>query len=199
MSSKAFTEGTEHGGLTTDFEIKILICCMVNHISENITQQELTKILLETELVNYFELASAISELLSAKHISLDENNCLQLGELGLRTASEFEKSLPKSVRVKCYKSADRFLHYRRIENEIDINYSKVDDGWEFSLEIKDQTSSLFSCKMFIPTEKDCRQLKERIYNSPTHIYKGLLAVLMGSKYEMTDYLNEEENLHTGE
>ena len=50
--------------LTTSTEIRILLCYLIQHAGTPLAQGELETALLGEELVNYFELASNLSDLL---------------------------------------------------------------------------------------------------------------------------------------
>ena len=64
MAGNAFTAGVKPGGLTTSTEIRILLCYLIQHAGTPLSQGELETALLGEELVNYFELASNLSDLL---------------------------------------------------------------------------------------------------------------------------------------
>ena len=84
MAFNAFVGGIQPGGLTNDFEVKILICFLLDSLKKNspgaalsdgeqpgLSFDELNEIFQETGLVNYFEFAESMSELekLSLIHI----------------------------------------------------------------------------------------------------------------------------------
>ena len=64
MAGNAFTAGVKPGGLTTSTEIRILLCYLIQHAGTPLSQGELETALLGEEHVNYFELASNLSDLL---------------------------------------------------------------------------------------------------------------------------------------
>lgn len=194
MHPSAFTQGIDHGGLTTDFEVKILLCCLVGHLKKPVTKEELNKILMATELVNYFEAADACSELQSTGQLLLNSRDgSLSLSPLGEKTVEEFEKSLPLSVREKCYAAADEYVLQRRRKEEIFIDYHQAPDGYQFTVIMKDYGTDLIDLTLFLPTEQECKAIRHRIYEEPSHIYKGLLAVLTGSSGELEEYIKEQQ------
>ncbi|MEG1870187.1 MAG: DUF4364 family protein [Oscillospiraceae bacterium] len=192
MQHDAFVAGVQHGGLTSEFEVKIFLCYLLHHIELPLTFDQLSEILLQTSLVNYFEVTNAFSELKKSGHLLINKDQTLGITEKGIRTAVEFEKSIPKSVREKCLAATREYLQRRKRMEEIEINYHSVSDGYLFHVVMKDYGSDLVDMKLFLPTREDCVNVQERMYENPTAVYKGLLAVMMGSKDGIIEYLAEQ-------
>ena len=66
LDLNAFTAGVEPGGLTHGYEIKILVCYLLEQIGTGMTFTQISDALLHRSLVNYFELANALN-------VSLDQ------------------------------------------------------------------------------------------------------------------------------
>ena len=77
MENDTFTVGIDHGGLTTDFEIRMLVCWLLNKTKANINLTLLNEALASYALVNYFELSRAISDLKNSGHITEDNNGII--------------------------------------------------------------------------------------------------------------------------
>ena len=73
MENMALTAGVQLGGLTDRTEIKILLCYLMAELKQPITQNQLIECVCGQELVNYFEMQSALQHLLDQKLIKEDE------------------------------------------------------------------------------------------------------------------------------
>ena len=71
-----------------------------------------------------------------------------------------------------------RLLEKRQQENKVRVK--KVGDGYEITLTITDIGSDLMSLTLFLPTEKECEQVRRRFLNDPALLYKGTMALLTG-------------------
>ena len=60
--AEAFTGGVKPGGLTSNTEIRILLCYLIKTAGP-VTRDAMQGALLQEELVNYFEFADALCEL----------------------------------------------------------------------------------------------------------------------------------------
>ena len=90
MQSEAFMAGVIPGAPNTDYEVRILICWLLREIGTPVTPEQLNTALTGEGLVNYFELAGAIGQLVSTGHLteSFEEHHdrkvhLLSLSELG--------------------------------------------------------------------------------------------------------------------
>ena len=109
MDFDAFDQGIELGGLRNREEIRLLICYLLKTLDKPIEQARLNDAVLENGLANYFEINSAISELLSNACIDTvleDDEECLVILPRGREIAENLETSLPKTVRERAVNSA---------------------------------------------------------------------------------------------
>ena len=110
---EGFRAGVEPGGLTTDYEIKILICHVLKHIERPMPVSALIELFVGEGIGNYFEAASAAAALVKSGHIAIggcEGEKCYTLTDLGESAAGTFEKTLPLSVREKAVDAANRYF-----------------------------------------------------------------------------------------
>ena len=196
MNFNAFVGGIEPGGLTNDFEVKILICFLLKKIEQPLSFDQVNEILQKTGFVNYFAFVEAVSELQKTEHVLLttDENGqeVFQLSEIGEAMAQTFHHTLPLTVREKTVESARALIQMQKQLEEIDVRYHAVNDGYMLTMQMKDIGSDLMDLSVFVPTEDECVEIRERIYADPLLLYKTVLSVMLGS-YEEGKQLFEEK------
>ncbi len=196
MNFNAFVGGIEPGGLTNDFEVKILICFLLKKIEQPLSFDQVNEILQKTGFVNYFEFVEAVSELQKTEHVllTLDENGqeIFSLSEIGEAMAQTFHHTLPLTVREKTVESARALIQMQKQLEETEVSYHTVDDGYILTMKLKDIGSDLMNLSVFVPSEDECVEIRERIYADPLLLYKTLLAVMMGD-YQEGKQLFEEK------
>ncbi len=197
--SDVFRAGVEPGGLTTDYELKMLICYILYHIDRPMPVGALIEVFVEEGIGNYFETASAASNLVKNGHLAIEtsENNqrCYVVTPLGASAAETFEKDLPLSVRDKALEAAQRYfiMQERRAQNTTEIK--KVEDGYLLILTIKDVGSDLLKLTILLPDLTSCEQIKERFLSDPIVVYKGVVALLTGNYDSVGSLLDNPENI----
>lgn len=197
MAFNAFVGGIQPGGLTNDFEVKILICFLLDSLKKNspgaalsdgeqpgLSFDELNEIFQETGLVNYFEFAESMSELKKTEHIRRQmtpdgEKEIFVITEVGSITAQTFQKTLPLTVREKTLETARHLTEVQKCMDEVDVNYHPVSDGYILQLTIRDIGSDLLNLNVFLPTEEECILVKEHIQNDPAEVYSRILTALI--------------------
>ena len=197
MAFNAFVGGIQPGGLTNDFEVKILICFLLDSLKKNspgaalsdgeqpgLSFDELNEIFQETGLVNYFEFAESMSELEKTEHIRRQmtpdgEKEIFVITEVGSITAQTFQKTLPLTVREKTLETARHLTEVQKCMDEVDVNYHPVSDGYILQLTIRDIGSDLLNLNVFLPTKEECILVKAHIQNDPAEVYSRILTALI--------------------
>ena len=182
MEHEAFVGGIKKGGLTSGFEIKVLICYLIHALDMPVTFEQLYDAICEN--VNYFEYANAVGELTQAGSIILEdtdnEKGTFKLTDSGIRTAQEFSRSVPLSVRDDALDTANRKIRGKKLREENTVTYRKVEDGYALTMTIKDIGTDLLSLTVFLPTEKECIQTEQRFREDPLRVYRGVISLLVG-------------------
>ncbi|MBQ5326688.1 MAG: DUF4364 family protein, partial [Oscillospiraceae bacterium] len=128
MENSALTAGVRVGGLTDRTEIKILLCYLLSELKQPITQNQLIECVCGQELVNYFEMQSALQHLLDNKLIKEDENGYSILPE-GKDIARQLESVVSTTVKRYAYTMAVNILQYESLKKQHKIKISPVEGG----------------------------------------------------------------------
>ncbi len=189
MSYDAFTSGVEPGGLTDTNQIKILICYMLSSVASGLASKDITEMLAQDGLVNYFESAQAVAELEQLGHIKLCGGLCV-ISDSGRSIAGELETALPISVREKAVAGA---LRAERIYQNAKDNRAVISDspdGYEVTCEVYDRMHLLMSTVITVPDRLQAQVIKDRFMKNPTFIYSSTLALYTASKDDVADIVS---------
>jgi len=182
MSFNAFVGGVQPGGLTNDFEVKLLVCYLLDSLKQPLLFEQLGEIFQNTGLVNYFEFVEAVSELERTGQLTSsiqDGQQQLALTESGTVTAQTFYKTIPKSAREKALEEAKRLMEIQRCMDKVEITFAPAADGWTLRVVLRDIGSDLLDMSVFLPTEGECLRVKQQIESDPTSFYSRVLGLLM--------------------
>lgn len=196
MNQGVFTEGIEHGGLTTDYEIRILICWLLHKMKMPVTSSQLSSALLGESLVNYFEVTCALGELLSSGHLTEvkadGQQGYVSVTELGRKTAETFYKSIPRTVREKALDALSQCVLQERFAKENRAEIVETNDGFRLELSLNDVGNDLMSVSLYAPTREVCEMMKKNFISDPTVLYRAVLSVLMGSTDSAIEFIGHE-------
>ena len=184
MAYNAFVGGIAPGGLTSDLEVKLLICYLLDSIGHPLSFDTLNEVFQNTGLVNYFEFAESLSELQKTGHVttelSPEGEEVFAVTESGVVMAQTFEKMVPLSAREKALGELRRLTEAQRCMDKVEITQSPAPDGYILQVVMKDIGSDLLDLKVFLPSSEECLQAKERIEEDPSGFYEALLKGLLG-------------------
>ena len=182
MDSEIFRAGVRPGAPNTGDEIKLLLCYVLSEVNERMSFAQLNESLQEHELVNYFELISALDSLEATGHITASEKDggdAYVITGLGRSTAATIETMLSKALRDRASKAAKRLLKRERRRREVLAEITELKKGCEVKLAFP-RGESLLAMTVFCPTLEEARLVRKRFLNDPAFIYKGTLALLTG-------------------
>lgn len=189
-----FRGGVEPGGLTADFEIKMLICYLLSVLDKPVPVSILLETFVKEGIGNYFEAASAASGLVKTGHLAIEKaegERCYTITELGQKTAKALGGDLPLVVRDKALTAARYGMQIRENRAKNRVTIKKVPDGYLLTMTITDIGSDLLSTTILVPDKKTCKKIAERFVEDPLLFYKGIVAVLTGN-FEAVGPLTEE-------
>ena len=178
----AFAGDIALGGLRNMSEIKILVCYMLSRLQEPISRSQLCDCLLETGLVNFFDLNEAIDDLLKQKMIQEEEyldKTCLTATEVGKEHAKTLEKSLTFTLRERSVNAALKILARAKAERETDTDVIKTETGYVTSLAIDVLGEKFFSITLFVFDNLQAELLRERFLGNPSDVYSTVVDCLM--------------------
>ena len=177
----AFTAGIQPGGLTNDFEVQVFVCYLLTHINGPVSFSQLSEIVQTDGMVNYFEFASAVSQLkeLGKLDVTIQENGeeAFSLTDTGIATAKAFEHSVPKTIREKGVEASGAFFSNKRIMEENYVEIEEVSDGYRITLIVSDVGTDLMRLTLFAPDLKQCESIRDAFLKNPVIAYQSILGI----------------------
>lgn len=178
MAGNAFTAGVKPGGLTTSTEIRILLCYLLQQAGAPLPRREIESALLGEELVNYFELASNLSELCEQGFLREEEGG-YTVEPAGAEIADMLADDVPRSVReaaVRAALSARRFA-YKEAQHRVEI-VPAGDGGFTVRCSLRDMDSEVFGFSLYVPDRMTAQLTREKFIENGDGIYRLMLAAL---------------------
>ena len=115
----AFTGGVRPDGLKNKSDIKVLVCFLLRHCTQQLSRKEMTDIFLDKGLANYFEVSDAISSLV--RHENIMENTgdgTLMITESGRVIADTLYDALPLTIREKSLDAMSKLINRRHVSKQ---------------------------------------------------------------------------------
>ena len=163
-------------------ENKLLVLYTLQRLNRLISNSQLTEILLQNNLINYFTLQQCISELDDSHFIHYDkvnEKNLLEITKEGENVLSFFKDRIsPGKIDV-----IDNYIKEKiqAIKKELTIQGDYIPtDKDTFLVELKafEESSLLMNLKIAVPNKKQAISLCAKWKNDPSKIYNSIISLL---------------------
>lgn len=192
MDNNAITAGVRVGGLTDRTEIKILLCYLLAELKQPITQNQLIECVCGQELVNYFEMQSALQHLLDNNFIKEDENGFSIMPE-GKDIARQLESVVSSTVKRYAYTMALNILQYEALKKQHKVTISPVDGGgYNLHCSIEDDDFTIFSIDILMPDEKSAEYAGQQFILKGQDMFKCMLGIMTDTPAMYKDFLNKD-------
>lgn len=178
MNNENIIAGVGVGGLTDKYDVKILICYLINSIDRPITKEQLDYVMHVGQFVNYFSFCSAYSELLDSGHIE-EINGLIILNELGITTTKKLHTNLPLSLRDNIVEAALGLFASIKYQRENEATIESYKNGYLVKCIIHDTDFDLLSFEIYAPDILQAEKIKEKFWNDPGKLYKNLIEYLI--------------------
>lgn len=182
MNDDVMIAGVGVGGMKDKYEIKILICYLLNNFNKPLTRDEINYIFQDEQIVNYFAFSEAFNELLKSGHIapvSFEGKSCFEIRELGIDTAKTLTSSLPQSVRDKVIASAMELFARIKLERENEVKITPSGNGFKVKLIIHESDFDIMQLELYAPDTVQAERIKENFLKDPIKLYRSIMGNLI--------------------
>ncbi|AHM56894.1 hypothetical protein EAL2_c15990 [Peptoclostridium acidaminophilum DSM 3953] len=162
---------------------KLLILYIFKSIDFGLTNSQLTQIIMETELMNYFLFKQYIAELTENALVTEDSNSNNQRYNIttkGMQTLNYFISRIPYATREKIdfylLQSKDRLVK----DTQIKSNFKKISEH-EYAVELSviENNASLIDLSISLPSNKQARLICENWKKNANSLYGDILQLLI--------------------
>ena len=193
MAFDTFDEGIVPGGMRSKYEIRILICYLLNSIKEPVSKEIIVDSICEESLANYFETSSCFDDLIEKGNIieegSDGDIKTYTVSENGVMIANQLDTILAYTVKEKAYDCAINLLAQKKKERENSVEIVKTEKGYNVNCKISGGNLDLLSFSIFAPDMPQAQIIKKNFYENPTTFYKVILAMLTQNKESVGEAL----------
>jgi len=189
-----FLQNVKKGGPTSIFDIKVMLCYLLNTLNKPISAENLLNVMLSQELVNYFEYESAMAELCDGGQVEKfthDGEDFYKISEQGASIVVELESSLALSLKSRVVEAAVKLLAYRQNEKENRAEIKAVDGGYNLVIEIPGEPQPLCKIELFFPERLQAQMARDGFLNDPTLTYTALLSAVTGDRTTLITALDK--------
>lgn len=181
MANDAFSSGVAPGGLKDRADIKLMVCYLLKTFNKPLTRIQINEILQLHGIANYFEINSAVSELVLADQLISElvgDDEVITITEKARLDVEIIERDLPRSLREKAINSALKVTTRDRIKKESHVQVVPYDDGYHVTFTVNDMATELLKITVYVTDESQIEIVKNNFYNNAVDIYSNVISSL---------------------
>lgn len=166
-------------------QAKIFILYILSNIGEPQEFTTVNDLILQDGLINYFDFASAFSELLESGQIGTvpdaeSGEPLYAITEQGRAVLEMYEHEMSPDVKDKAFRHAMRMLAFKRDGVTQKAVVTETEGGWMLDCRIAEKEKTLMSASVFLNDRAYAEQLKVNFEEHAEIVYQGLLSLLSG-------------------
>ena len=171
--------------LTEKNDIKIFILYLMRNIGYPLDFSNITDIVLQDEVVKYFDFAECFAELIETGNIAEEKDSdgetLYSITEQGKTVADDLQSDLFMMIRERSLKSALRLLSFKKRGSFVKCESTPLEDGaFLLSCRIVESKEEVMNVTLKVEDKKQLDVMMHNFKERPEAVYKGLMTLLTG-------------------
>lgn len=165
-------------------DVKVLILFVMSRVNYPVTIQQIYELCYQDECLSYFDVCTAVPEMVQSQHLKVVDNDCYEITEKGKADGSLTQDSIAFSVRQRAENAVARFNRQIRRSSFVKTQVLPRENG-DFSviLSLDDEMGNLMTLELMAPDQRQAVRLG-RLFEKKAEIIYNLT---------MTELLDEED------
>ncbi len=165
-------------------DVKVLILYVMSQVNYPVTVQQIYELAYQDDCLSYFDVCTAVPEMVKTTHLKEVENNCYEITEKGRADCSLTQDSIAFSVRRRAENAVARFNRQIRRSSFVKTQIISRESGeCSVIMSLDDEVGNLMTLELMAPNQRQAVRLS-RLFEKKAEIIYNLT---------MTELLEEEE------
>lgn len=167
-------------------DVKVLILFVMARVGYPVSMQQIYELCFQDDCLSYFDVCTAIPEMVASNHLQPVEKDCYEITEKGKETAKLVEDSIAFTVRQRAENAVDRFNRQVRRSSFVKTKITQRENG-DFSvvMSLDDEVGNLMTLELVAPNQRQAVRLSRLMEKKAEMVYD----------LAMTELLDDEEDV----
>ena len=164
-------------------DVKILILFVSARVQYPMTAQEVYELCYQDECLSYFDVCTALPEMVASGHMTQSEDERYTITEKGRADGKLTEDSLAFSVRQRAENAIDKFNRQLRRQSFVKTQAVPRDNG-EYSvvMTLDDETGNLMTLELLAPNHRQALRLGRLLEEKAELTYNLIMTQLLDAE-----------------
>ena len=169
-------------------DVKVLILFVTARSGYPMTAQEVYEVCYQDECLSYFDVCSALPQMVESGHLQIVDEERYEITEKGKTDGSLMEDSIAFTVRLKAEDAVERFNRKIRRGSFVKSQVTPRDNG-EFSvvMSLDDEKGNLMTLELLAPNQRQAIRLGRLFEKKAETLYNLTMAELLDNAEDIDD------------
>ena len=169
-------------------DVKVLILFVAARSSYPMTAQEVYEMCYQDECLSYFDVCTALPEMVASGHLKQLEEEKYEITEKGRADGALTEDSIAFTVKQRAENAVNRFNRQLRRSSFVKSQIIPREDG-EFSvvMALDDEVGNLMTLELAAPNQRQAVRLSKLFEKKAESIYTLTMMELLEGEDELND------------
>ena len=169
-------------------DVKVLILFVTARSSFPMTTQEIYEVCYQDDCLSYFDVCTAIPEMVKSGHLKELENEEYEITEKGKADGSLTEDSIAFTVKQRAENAVSRFNRQIRRSSFVKTQIIPRENG-DFSvlMSLDDEAGNLMTLELMAPNQRQAVRLGRLFERKAEAVYNLTMAELLDEEDEIED------------
>ena len=169
-------------------DVKVLILFVMARVSYPVNMQEIYELCYQDECLSYFDVCTAVPEMVKSGHLKELENDCYGITDKGKADGSLTEDSIAFTVKQRAENAVDRFNRQIRRSSFVRTQIIPRENG-DFSviMSLDDEVGNLMTLELVAPDQRQAVRLSKLFENKAENVYNLTMAELLDEEDQLEE------------
>jgi len=169
-----------HGFIHDMMDVKVLILFVAARANYPMSSQEIYELCYQDECLSYFDVCTAVPQMVDSGHLEQIAEDCYQITEKGRQDGKITEDSVAFTVRQRAENAVARFNRQLRRSSFVKTQLIPRDNG-EYSviMSLDDEMSNLMTLELVAPSQRQAVRLCKSFEKKAEAIYNLTMKELL--------------------
>lgn len=166
-------------------DVKVLILFVMAKVGYPVTVQQIYELCYQDDCLSYFDVCTAVPELVNSNHLRELEDACYEITEKGRADGSLTQDSIAFSVRQRAENAVARFNRQIRRSSFVKTQILQRESG-DFSviMALDDELGNLMTLELLAPNQRQAVRLSKLFEKKAEIVYNLTMAELLDDEEE---------------
>jgi len=169
-------------------DVKVLILFVMARVNYPVNIQQIYELCYQDECLSYFDVCTAVPEMVKSRHLKELENDCYEITEKGKADGSLTEDSIAFTVKQRAENAVSRFNRQIRRSSYVKTQIIPRESGdYSVIMALDDEMGNLMTLELLAPDSRQAVRLGKLFEKKAEAVYNLTMAELLDDEDEIEE------------